>query len=570
MTRQLQVSIGQFSSRGPKPVNQDCHGSHSPPDPLLNTKGIAVAVADGISSSDVSQIASQTAIASFLADYYCTPESWRVRTAVRRVIQATNSWLYAQTRNSPYRFNRDRGYITTFTALVFKSATAHLFHVGDSRVYRLEQGHLEQLTEDHRHHAAEDVCYLTRALGIQQTVEIDYRTLPLETGDVYLLCTDGVYEHVTQGAIIASLERYRDDLDQAAQDVVRQACDAGSDDNLTLQIVRVEQLPARGPDELQQDRQPPPPLQPGMNLDGYTILRELSISSRSHVHLAIDDDSGHHVVIKTPSTELREDSRCLDGLLMEEWVARRIDNPHVLKVWQPTREHNYVYLVTEYVAGQTLSQWMRDHPAPDLETVRQVVEQIAKGLQAFHRQEMVHCDLRPENIMIDTDGTVRIIDFGAVRVAGIHESRTDDVVTIVPGTAQYTAPEYFLGETGSARSDIFSLGVITYQLLSGRFPYGTSVAKANTRRAQHSLRYRSLPEYDLPIPVWVDSALRKATQVDPWKRYQEVSEFVHELRHPGPAFTREHRPPLMERNPVAFWQGCCFIMLLIIIVMLAV
>src|SRR6185503_18814587 len=123
-----------------------------------------------------------------------------------------------------------------------------------------------------------------------------------------------------------------------------------------------------------------------------------------------------------------------------------------------------------------LSQWMRDNPKPDLETVRGIVEQIAKGLQAFHRMEMLHQDIRPDNIMIDKTGTAKIIDFGATKVAGAVEASPpghDDIL----GTAQYTAPEYFLGESGSPRSDQFSLGVIAYQMLTGKLPYGAQVAQ---------------------------------------------------------------------------------------------
>ena len=124
---------------------------------------------------------------------------------------------------------------------------------------------------------------------------------------------------------------------------------------------------------------------------------------------------------------------------------------------------------------------MIDNPKPDLETVRRIVEQIARGLLAFHRMEMLHQDLRPANIMIDSTGTVKIIDFGSTRVAGLLEMSPNGVEEQIMGTAQYTAPEYFLGEIGTPRSDLFSLGVITYQMLSGKLPYGAEVAKSKTK-----------------------------------------------------------------------------------------
>jgi len=191
MPRELQISVGQHSDRGRKPANQDFHGVLIPDEPLRGLKGIAVVLADGISSSNVSHIASESAVKSFLTDYYCTSESWSVKTSAQRVLAAANSWLHAQTRRSHYAYDRDKGYVCTLSALVLRSSTAHLFHVGDSRIYRLAGHTLEQLTEDHRVTVSSEQSYLSRALGINPWVEIDYQALPTEAGDVFVLATDG-------------------------------------------------------------------------------------------------------------------------------------------------------------------------------------------------------------------------------------------------------------------------------------------------------------------------------------------------------------------------------------------
>ena len=103
----------------------------------------------------------------------------------------------------------------------------------------------------------------------------------------------------------------------------------------------------------------------------------------------------------------------------EEWIGRLVSSPHVLKVLYTERARRSLYYVTEYFDGQTLRQWMLDHPSRDLETVRRLVEQIAKGLRAFHRKEILHRDLKPENILIDRNGTCKIIDFGSA-LGGRH------------------------------------------------------------------------------------------------------------------------------------------------------
>jgi serine/threonine protein kinase len=302
-----------------------------------------------------------------------------------------------------------------------------------------------------------------------------------------------------------------------------------------------------------------------MQFDGYEILRELHHSSRSHVYLARDLESGQQVALKTPSVDLRDDAAYLERFLMEEWIARRVDSPHILKACAQTRPRGALYLAMEYVEGQTLAQWMRDNPQPDLERVRDILEQIARGLRALHRLEMLHQDLRPNNIMLDSNGTVILIDFGSVRVAGIAELGDVLEQQHLLGTAQYTAPEYFLGEAGTPQSDQFSLGVIAYQMLSGALPYGTAVARTTTRAAQHKLSYQPMRSEHGGIPTWVDEAVRRAVQPSPHKRYDDISEFIYDLRHPNPQYLRQSRPPLLERNPVAFWQGLCALLLLIVI-----
>lgn len=561
MSHKLTISVGQHSDKGRKETNQDFHGALIPEEPLLGLKGIAVALADGISSSSVSRIAAESAIKGFLTDYYCTSESWSVKTSAQRVIAATNSWLHAQTRRSQHAYERDKGYVCTLSVLVLKSASAHLFHVGDSRIYRLAGHSLEQLTDDHRVGVSSEQSYLARALGANPQIEIDYRVLPLARGDVFVLATDGVYEHVAPRFVAGTIAGSGEDLDRAARLIVEEALSKGSPDNLTIQIVRIDDLPEGDASEAfgQRSELPLPPLlEPRMLFDGYRIVRQLHGSSRSHIYLAVDTEDESRVVIKIPSIDLRGDPAYLRRFMLEEWVARRLDSAHVLKPRQQSRARNFLYVVTEFVDGQTLAQWMVDHPKPELEAVRGIVEQIARGLLAFHRKEMLHQDLRPANIMIDTTGTVKIIDFGSTRVSGVAEASAAAVANEILGTAQYTAPEYFLGESGTPRSDIYSLGVIAYQMLTGRLPYGADMARAKTRAQQRKVAYVTALDEQRELPVWLDAALRKAVHPDPGKRYDELSEFVYDLRTPNRDLVAAERTPLIQKNPLLFWKLCSF------------
>lgn len=559
----LKVAAGQHSEPGRKPVNQDFHGLCLPGEPLLGAKGIAVALADGISSSEVGRIASETAVASFLEDYYCTPETWSVKKSAQKVLGAANAWLHAQTRQR-HDPDRDRGYVCAMTVMVLKSATAHILHVGDARLYRLRHGALEQLTDDHRVWIARDKSCLSRALGLAPQLEIDYHTQPLEPGDVFLLATDGVYEHVGARDMAEAVAAHPGCLDEAARKLAALAYERGSGDNLTVQIVRVDALPGRQASELgdySRDLPCPPLLSAGQDFEGFRILDELRASSRSHVYLARDLAGGGQAVIKIPSLDLRHDPAYLERLLTEEWIARRIDSRHVVRAWPRDRPRRYLYTASEYIEGRTLTQWMAANPRPALDAAIAIVEQIARGLQALHRLELVHQDLRPDNVLITPDGTAKIIDLGSAKAAGIEElAPAGDHPGPVLGTAQYAAPEYFLGEAGTPRSDLYSLAAMLYQMLSGRLPYGPDAARARSRAAQLRLNYVSVLDRDREIPAWIDGVLSRALHPDPRSRTPELSEFTHALRHPGEAARRGERLPLLERNPLAFWKGLSLVL----------
>ncbi len=571
MSDPLRVTLGQHSQAGRKPVNQDFHGATVPRGTHLHTKGIALALADGISSSAVSQVASAAAVRGFLDDYYATSEAWSVRRSAQRVLDATNSWLHAQNQKGDARFDRERGHVCTFSALIFKGREAHLLHVGDARIYKLHPLALEQLTEDHRVRLSSVESYLGRALGVGNAVDIDYRNWPTEVGDTYLLATDGAYEHLDAAAVHTALRQHPTNFDAAAAALTATALARGSQDNITVQIVRIDALPEEQALQRLAQREGlrlPPPLQARMSFEGYTIVRTLHASSRSHVHLAVDQASGQQVALKTPSVDLQHDPNYLDRFLLEEWIARRIDSEHVIKACVAERPREHLYVAMEYVEGQTLAQWMIDHPRPDIDSVRRIVEQVAKGLQAFHRKEMLHQDLRPENLMLDRQGTVKLIDLASTHVAGLTEGTAEALPQAILGSLQYTAPEYFVGGIGTPQSELFSLAVLTYQLLTGQLPYGLQVTQLRSPGDLHRLRYTSIRAHRPDLPRWLDAVLHRALHPQMVKRQEALSEFVHDLFTPGPQYQQDRPPALIERNPVIFWKVLSALLALMVLLLL--
>ena len=247
MSKQLTVSIGEYSDKGRKEINQDFHGSYYPNEPLLTSKGIALAISDGINNSYISQIASETSVAGFLDDYYCTAKTRTVKRSAEIVLNATNSWLHAQSQNTQGHpdSEKDKDYVCTFSALILKATTAHILHIGDTRIYRLRGDNLEQLTTDHCLRVSEEISYLNRGLGIYSMLDIDYQSTQIKVDDIFFMTTDGVYEHVSDEFIAETIKEHSEDLDLAAELLVEQAYQVGSTDSLTAQLVKVEGLPKK-------------------------------------------------------------------------------------------------------------------------------------------------------------------------------------------------------------------------------------------------------------------------------------------------------------------------------------
>jgi len=559
MSASLKINSGYYSIAGIKARNEDSCGIVVSDEPLLTTKGIAAVVADGMSASDDGKQASEGCVKGFLTDYFSTPETWSVKNSGQKILSALNRWLHGQGQR---QYQSNKGMVTTLSALIFKSNTAYIFHVGDTRIYRLRNNDLEQLTNDHRFVASENKTYLSRALGIDLRVDIDYKTLDIEVDDVFIQLTDGVYEFITDSKIKDITLQQQNNLKAAAKQIVETAVKNNSDDNLTCQIVEIRKLPKENESEFYDKLTElpfPPPLEPGLILDGYKVIRHLFSNKRTEVYLVQDTEKNENMVMKAPSINYQDDPEYINQFLHEEWAGKRINNPHVLKVLDIKRKRTALYYITEYIEGCSLRQWLDDNPRPSLSQVRTFSKQIERGLRAFHRLEMIHQDLKPENILIDKNGTLKIIDFGSTKIAGIEEIYLPIEVNNILGTINYTAPEYHIGEPGSNRSDIFSLGVIIYEMLTGHLPYGKEMSARNIKR----VRYISIKRYNPEIPVWVDKAIEKAVHINPENRFSILSEFDYALNKPDSSLINNDYVPLIKRNPVRTWQIISLLLVLI-------
>ena len=570
MKKTLKVSIGQYSTAGIKQQNQDFHGVYLPEGHVLKQKGIACVIADGIGSSNVSHLAAETAVGSFLSDYYSTSDAWSTQTSAERVIRATNSWLYAQTQQSQGRFDKDRGYVCTLSALILKQQQAHVFHVGDSRIYRIRDHEIELLTHDHRVWLSSREHYLSRALGADYRIEIDYRNIELKEKDIFLLMTDGVYEFVTDQQLL-DLILVDADLNQLAKAFVEKALEQGSDDNLSLQVIHVEQLPELNQFHIQQDYVFPQQLSKGEVFEGYVIDKILHQNHRSCLYLAHDTQQ-QPLVIKTLGVDLQQDKNAVEQFQLEDWVSKRLKHDNLMQCYPHNTEKKYLFQCYEYLQGETLAQWLHRQEKPlNLDEILPILQQTALALNAMHRLEMLHQDIRPKNIMVinaENAMKIKLIDYGSTAVRGLVEINPKNANRAL-GTLAFMAPEYFIDHSPSVHSDQFSLAVMAYYLFTKQLPYGTDLARCNSLKQMKKVQYHSIRKYRPDLPIWLDKILGQALSIEPIHRFEALSELIHNLMHPSKELLNSKPPAIIERDPLRFWQISCTVLGLLFLLSIA-
>lgn len=561
----LTIRFSQHSEAGRKAENQDTLGARLPERQVLTSKGIAIAIADGLSSSAAARDASQTAIAGFLTDYYATPDTWKTQQSAMRVIESLNSSLWGRSQNSIY----GEGYLTTFTALILKTDSAFIFHVGDTRVYRWRDGNLESLTRDHTQRINRDTQYLSRALGAEPYIEVDMHTTDLRIGDIFILSCDGVHEFIAHREFEQLIAEHSSDLDQLVTSATALALRNGSHDNLSIQAAAITTLGQANQDDVMQvlSRLPfPPLLSVGQSIDGLQVQKILHESNRSQVYL-VRDEKEQLLVMKTPSVIFQDDPAYIERFVLESWIGARVQSPQLARVVTPPNARNFLYYLTEFIPGPTLAQVLKERGTLAVSDAVELAEHLVRGLRAFHRKETLHQDLKPDNIVISQKGAV-IVDFGSCWVAGIEELGTPFVRDKILGTLEYSAPEYRYGGQISARADQFSLAVLVYEMLTGKLPYGSAYAKAMDIKSFQRLQYISALRHNPLVPEWLDKALEKALHIHPARRYDALSEWLQDIKRPNPKWLRAEQKPLMERHPEQVWKIIALLGWLLALVMM--
>jgi protein phosphatase len=566
----LQVNIGSVSNAGVKPTNEDAVNFYIPTQThQLEYKGICCALADGVSTAEAGQEASLQSVTRFIDDYYKAPDTWSVSHSGQKVLSATNLSLFKKSHQFTHE---SKGYLCTFVGLVFKSQIAHFFHVGDSRIYLFRGGQLKQLTQDHSTFIGGGKSYLTRALGMDNNLHVDYGKLELQEGDQFILSSDGLHEFVTEPDIVKVLDSELSEQQQA-ESLLQLSIKNGSDDNISCIVACVKQISNQSLDDLtaKLTRLPfPPDLQPGMILDEYIVIKELFASPRSQLYLVKDEQTQNLLVMKTPSINYSQDTAYIDRFIQEEWIGKRITSDKVVKIIEQSRPRTCLYYLMEYVEGIGLDDWINSHPLPSPKAAIAIVKQIAAGLKAFHDNETIHQDLRPANILISQNNEIKIVDFGSTFVAGTAELFNPIHHEGALGTATYSDPQYLLGKNPGIQGDLYALATISYELFTGHLPYGEKVEECKTAFDYDHLRYKSATYHNPLVPIWFDRALEKGVQMDTEKRYLTIPQFLQDLTHPNPDFLLNVPESANKHNAMVFWgmlSGSMLLLLFIVITM---
>ena len=570
---QLVVHFGGYSCAGQKAENQDAFAAFSPENYELNEKGFVATLADGVSSASKAKDAAQLAVTQFVSDYYSTPATWSTQKSAAKVLTSINDWMYAQ---SDGQYSAGQQWLTTFSSLIVKSTTGHIFHVGDSRISQFRQGNLAAITRDHNRKQAGNHVVLTRALGADHRLKVDVHEIGLQVGDIFLLSCDGFHDFLSDKEISQALSNLPDilnsfALEQLSKQLTEKALANGSDDNVSCLLVCVDSLPVREYIELERElltKRILPALEVGMKLDGYQVIKKLHESTRSHLYLVKHENEEKPLVLKVPSLNFSEDVIYLQGFMREAWLGERVNHHNIMKIKSGKANSQYLYHFCEYIDGQTLSEWLHDNPKPSIAKVRAILKQIITALRAFQRLDVVHRDLKPENIMIDAFGKITLIDYGTAHIASLAEN-ADNIVEDVPqGSVNYIAPETLIDMRADHQSDLFSLGVIAYELLTGELPFKPMTRNESVNATIHAnydqWRYRSIKQYRADLPLWLDFALKQATEPRPSARYQAFSEFEADICKPNISAVEEYKSqPILERDPVLFWKSTtviCFLL----------
>jgi serine/threonine protein phosphatase PrpC len=541
------VEIGQASRRGPREVNEDfAAATRSAPGDRV--RGVIAALADGVSSGGRGLEAAQTSVMGLLADFFATPATWETTVALDRLIGAQNGWLVSQNRQ---REGAGQTALTTLSALVLQGQGYTVAHVGDTRVWRVAAGEIQQLTHDHAYAQPDQRNKLTRAVGLDEILHVDYLQGEARIGDRYVLTSDGVHG-VLKPRRLGELTA-QGSAQEASDAIVEAALGAGARDNATALVLVVLGLDAaRLEDETARARHLPPlpRKRVGDVVDGYTITALVADNGVHRLYQARDGRTQALVALKTLHESRAGDAEERAMLAHESWLALRVterDARGFVRAHE-SPDATALYTVFDWHGGHTLDQMLEQYRVFEVPEVVGAAVEIVRALGRLHRQGVIHRDIKPANLHLGDDGQWRVLDLGVALSGREGEAARE----LHAGTPSYVNPEQWDGARADAASDLFAFGVTLYRWLTGRLPYG-EIEPYQAARYRHDPQPLSRIRPD--VPIWLDHLVRRAIAIDPRERFETAEEMLLALeRGASRPVNAPAATPLVARDPAALWK----------------
>jgi len=544
----MELNVFTLSAKGPvRPKNEDYAGFWEPAEAdERQSRGSIAIIADGVGGHGRGDVASKMAVETAIRKFQeCSPDM-NTKAILREVFFAANMALY----DSDHNDRKATRMATTMNVCIFKGRDVHVGHVGDSRLYLVRQEEIRKLTNDHsmtglqlklrlmtelEARASHLRSMLTRSVGVEPIVRFDYKRVTAMQHDRFLQCTDGLYCFMNDGEISEGVDRLN--LDEICPYLVNLAERRGTDDNLTAQLIHVDRvtplrkdkslsiLAAAGEPHETTDQNE---LALGQVVDGrYRIDSKISRSGMATIYKAFDVRENHQVALKIPHMQYESDVAFFSRFEREAEIGRILNHPNILKFYPPDPAQSRPYIVMELLEGRTLAQLMNDVKPFPIDDALQIGARIADALAHMHEKGVVHRDMKPQNVMICKDGTLRIMDFGIARATDMRRL-TFVGFTPAMGTPDYMAPEQVKGRRGDARTDIYSLGAMLYEMVTGKLPF-----EADNPFLVMNARVTGDPQaprkVNPAVPVEVEELILHAMERDPKKRYQTALEMKAQL-----------------------------------------